>query len=48
MQAKLRFTVLGTALCISFMAAAQTVVKGKLVDAESGEPLIGAQIKTIY
>ena len=47
MQAKLRFTVLGAALCISFMAAAQTVVKGKLVDAESGEPLIGAQIKIV-
>lgn len=45
MQNKVRVFTLATALGIGMMAQAQSVVKGTLVDAETGEPLIGAHVK---
>ena len=44
------FRMLVTAVLVALAAVtaqAQTVVKGKLVDAESGEPLIGAQVRIV-
>ncbi len=45
MDQKLRCLTLASAMCLGMTAQAQTVVKGTLVDAETGEPLIGAHVK---
>lgn len=45
MQHKLRIFTLAATVGIGMMAQAQTVVKGTVVDAETGEPLMGAYVK---
>ncbi len=45
MQMKARLLTLLGAVAIGAVAMAQTTVKGRLVDAESGEPLMGAYVK---
>ncbi|MCQ2223397.1 MAG: TonB-dependent receptor [Bacteroidaceae bacterium] len=45
MQKKLRYFSLVSVMSMGLMTQAQTVVKGVLVDAETGEPLIGAHVK---
>ena len=46
-QKQFRWLALPVVFCAALGAQAQTVVKGKLVDAESGEPLIGAQVRVV-
>ena len=41
----LRTAVVALAMFTAFEAQAQTEVKGRLVDADSGEPLVGAQVR---
>ena len=45
MQRKIRRLAMGMLLMTGCTAMAQTTVKGKLVDAEDGEPIIGAQVQ---
>ncbi len=45
MKGMLRTAVLALAFGAAIEGQAQTVVKGRLVDAESGEPLVGAQVR---
>ena len=45
MQEKARLLMLSGMLGLSVLAMAQTTVKGRLVDAETGEPLTGAYVK---
>ena len=45
MQDKVRYLALAAVLGCSTSLWAQTTVKGKLVDAETGDPLIGAVVK---
>jgi len=47
MQKQLRMLVMLFVMGVAAFVQAQTVVKGKLVDAENGEPLVGAQIRII-
>ena len=47
MQNNLRLFVASAAMGLSMMAMAQTTVKGRMVDAETGEPLIGANVKLL-
>ena len=44
MQRKIRRLAVGMLLMTGCTAMAQTTVKGKLVDAEDGEPIIGASV----
>ncbi len=45
MQKQLRMIVLLAVVGVASLVQAQTTVKGKLVDAETNEPLVGAQIR---
>ena len=45
MQERARLLMLSGMLGLSVLAMAQTTVKGRLVDAETGEPLMGAYVK---
>ena len=45
MQKRVRTIVLTALLTMASGAVAQTTVKGTLVDAETGEPLVGAQVR---
>ena len=45
MQERARLLMLSGMLGFSVLAMAQTTVKGRLVDAETGEPLMGAYVK---
>ncbi len=45
MQKQHRFFLTVMALSMAFASYAQTTVKGKLVDAEFGDPLVGAQVR---
>ena len=47
MQNNLRLFVASAAMGLSMMVMAQTTVKGRMVDAETGEPLIGANVKLL-
>ncbi len=47
MQKHFRMLIMAMAFGLAATAQAQTVIKGKLVDAENGEPLIGAQIRVL-
>jgi CarboxypepD_reg-like domain/TonB-dependent Receptor Plug Domain len=43
----LKFLIFGLIFCLSFYANAQNIIAGKVVDAQSGQPLEGAYVKEI-
>lgn len=47
MQKQFRMLMTAVLVGVASMASSQTVIKGKLVDAENGEPLIGAQVRIV-
>ena len=47
MQKQIRMLAAMALLGLASMAQAQTVIRGKLVDAENGEPLVGAQVRIV-
>ena len=47
MQTHFRMLVTTVLLAAAAAVGAQTVVKGKLVDADNGEPLVGAQVRIV-
>jgi outer membrane cobalamin receptor len=42
-----KFLTLGLILCFGFLANSQNIISGKVVDAQSGQPLEGAYVKEI-
>lgn len=47
MQRTFRMLALSVVLAVASEAQSQTVIRGKLVDSESGEPLVGAQVRIV-
>ena len=45
MQSMLRVAAMAALMGVALAGRSQTVVKGRLVDAENGEPLVGAQVR---
>ena len=47
MQKQIRMFAVAALLAVGSLAQAQNVIRGKLVDAENGEPLVGAQVRIL-